>query len=79
LATSLPTTYASNEVSRVHVSGMHGSKANRIDGDDFVAHYELKCPSSLKKVHSNLKKIGSHRILKSKGFMSQVVFTSFKF
>jgi hypothetical protein len=56
--------YASDEVSRVRVLGMHGSKAKGIDCDGFVAQCELECPSYLKKVHANLEKIGSHRVFK---------------
>jgi hypothetical protein len=67
--------YASDEVSRVHVLGMHGSKAKGIDCDGFVTHCELECPSSLKNVHSNLKEI-SYQI---KGFLFQIIFVSFKF
>jgi hypothetical protein len=58
---------------------MHGSIAKGVYCKNFDAQCEFECPLFLKKVHSNLEKIGSHRILKSKGFMSQVVFASFKF
>jgi hypothetical protein len=57
---------------------MHGSKAKGADFNGFDAQCELECSSSLKKMFSNLEKIGSHNVLKSKGFMSQVIFASFK-
>ncbi len=58
--------YASYEVSRVHVSNMHGSKAKGVYCNGFVTQCELECPSYLKKVHANLEKIGSHRVFNEK-------------
>ncbi len=56
--------YASYEVSKVHVSSMHGLKAKGVDCDGFVAQCKLKWPSYLKKLHLNLEKIGSHKFFK---------------
>ncbi len=56
--------YASYEVSKVHVSSMHGLKAKGVDCDGFVTQCKLKWPSYLKKLHLNLEKIGSHKFFK---------------
>jgi hypothetical protein len=66
-STSLFGMYAYDKVSKVHKSRMHGSKAKGIGCDDYIVHCKLdQCPSSLKKVHSNPKKIGSHRVFSIK-------------
>jgi len=66
-STSLLGTYAYDKISRVHKSCMHGLEARGISCDDSVAHYKLdQCPSYLKKMHSNPKKISSHRVFSIK-------------
>jgi hypothetical protein len=57
---------------------MHGLKVRELVAM-ILLHTKLdQCPSSLNKVHSNLEKIGSHRVFTSKHFLSQVIFARFQ-